>query len=542
MCSFSHPVAKQEKIIFAVKLIPIVIIFLYLVLNTFSFLTSEKHELINIFDDDAYYYFKIAQNFSLTGQITFDGITTTNGFHPLWLVVLIPFFFVISDPLLVLRAIGVFSNILIGLLAFTCLRHLFVYPLLTYFLSSSLLLFSIISFGITGMEVTLVMPLIVIALLVLSRIRPWLTSPGLLTSLMVLGLVLSLTQLARLDAIWLVITIVVYVFVVSEPKNRIKNAAILSFFPIISGLGYLLLNFVEYRHMIPVSGIAKSLPNNLFNINYVFLEQLISTNHPIDGNLWPSYACLLIIAIVYLSLILLPRPTTERNSLIRENHAAVVVSVFFILFSAYLIFRTSWIHWRWYAYPIIPLVVFLVPTVLNRIEKRLQNHDRTRILIKVLNLILLPLLAIQIGVLAVRFGNWSVPHGELFQYENYIIAERLNLEPPKIFAVGDRAGSFGYFYKGNVIQLEGLVGNYQLLDCIRSNQLMGYMDDYGVEYLMSYVAPNESYSQWNYSTPFPWLSSGPYADVKLCQQSEVQRINTNYSEYTIWKWPSCDAN
>ena len=34
--------------------------------------------------DDAYYYTVVAKNFAATGKMTFDGQSTTNGFHPLW--------------------------------------------------------------------------------------------------------------------------------------------------------------------------------------------------------------------------------------------------------------------------------------------------------------------------------------------------------------------------------------------------------------------------------------------------------------------------
>ncbi|MBN1401901.1 MAG: hypothetical protein JXA74_13755 [Anaerolineae bacterium] len=40
--------------------------------------------------DDAYYYFKIAQNVSLGHGITFDGLAPTNGFHPLWMTLIAP--------------------------------------------------------------------------------------------------------------------------------------------------------------------------------------------------------------------------------------------------------------------------------------------------------------------------------------------------------------------------------------------------------------------------------------------------------------------
>jgi len=42
--------------------------------------------------DDAYYYFKVAQNISEGHGSTFDGINPTNGYHPLWMLVSIPVF------------------------------------------------------------------------------------------------------------------------------------------------------------------------------------------------------------------------------------------------------------------------------------------------------------------------------------------------------------------------------------------------------------------------------------------------------------------
>src|SRR5512141_3247058 len=42
--------------------------------------------------DDAYYYFKVAQNISEGHGSTFDGINRTNGYHPLWMLVCVPLF------------------------------------------------------------------------------------------------------------------------------------------------------------------------------------------------------------------------------------------------------------------------------------------------------------------------------------------------------------------------------------------------------------------------------------------------------------------
>jgi hypothetical protein len=54
--------------------------------------------------DDAYYYFKVAQNISEGRGSTFDGINRSNGYHPLWMMICIPIFAVARfDVILPLR-------------------------------------------------------------------------------------------------------------------------------------------------------------------------------------------------------------------------------------------------------------------------------------------------------------------------------------------------------------------------------------------------------------------------------------------------------
>src|SRR5512146_156253 len=42
--------------------------------------------------DDAFYYFKTAQNITEGRGITFDGLGRDSGFHPLWMAVITPIF------------------------------------------------------------------------------------------------------------------------------------------------------------------------------------------------------------------------------------------------------------------------------------------------------------------------------------------------------------------------------------------------------------------------------------------------------------------
>ncbi|MDH3214522.1 MAG: glycosyltransferase family 39 protein [Myxococcales bacterium] len=54
--------------------------------------------ILDVTSDDAYYYFQIARNLAGGDGVTFDGETPTNGFHPLWLVLLTPVAALGGDP------------------------------------------------------------------------------------------------------------------------------------------------------------------------------------------------------------------------------------------------------------------------------------------------------------------------------------------------------------------------------------------------------------------------------------------------------------
>lgn len=63
--------------------------------------------------DDAYYYFTIAHHLAEGHGATFDGLVPTNGFHPLWEMLLVPFFALFRDgPFAPIRTALSFSLLL----------------------------------------------------------------------------------------------------------------------------------------------------------------------------------------------------------------------------------------------------------------------------------------------------------------------------------------------------------------------------------------------------------------------------------------------
>lgn len=76
---------------------------------------APPEKIVNVYlqRDDAYYYYKVAQNISEGHGSTFDGINPTNGYHPLWMLVCIPIFALARlDLILPLRIVLVVIGIL----------------------------------------------------------------------------------------------------------------------------------------------------------------------------------------------------------------------------------------------------------------------------------------------------------------------------------------------------------------------------------------------------------------------------------------------
>jgi len=79
--------------------------------------------------DDAYYYFKVAQNITEGYGSTFDGIDVTNGYHPLWMLVCIPIFtlarFDLILPLRVLLLVMSGLSVVTGILLYRLIGKIF---------------------------------------------------------------------------------------------------------------------------------------------------------------------------------------------------------------------------------------------------------------------------------------------------------------------------------------------------------------------------------------------------------------------------------
>lgn len=196
-----------------VRIFTVVLILLILLIHGYVSI-APANNLVNWFTiDDAYYYFKVAQNVTEGHGFTFDGINTASGFHPLWMLVCIPVFaiarFDLILPLRILAIIAGLLNAASAVLLFTTFRKVLSQPvaaLISFFWAISPLVQPVISHngmeaGINAFSIILFMALLVNYQLSIQKNE---TGKQAWLRLFWLGAAAVLVMLSRLDNIFLV--------------------------------------------------------------------------------------------------------------------------------------------------------------------------------------------------------------------------------------------------------------------------------------------------------------------------------------------------
>jgi hypothetical protein len=214
--------------------------------------------------DDAFYYFETAANLARHGQLSFDGITFSNGFHPLWALLLVPIYWLGLDGATSFL-VGVFLADLASaastLLLFWVLQRRFnvllAFALALVFLSQV----------IFPLQYGLETPILVTSFVALMALyqarfqRPLSKVP--LRDCRLLGFLLGLVVLARLDhaifaAVLLALLLLSNRRSLLEAQDRIKLAWIAGIAAFLV-LPVLAFNLATTGHMVPVSGVIKRI-------------------------------------------------------------------------------------------------------------------------------------------------------------------------------------------------------------------------------------------------------------------------------------------
>jgi hypothetical protein len=194
----------------------ILVVHLYIVL-------LPGNRLVNWFhSDDAFYYFKVAQNITEGHGVTFDQIGRDSGFHPLWMVVITPLFaFARYDLLLPLRMVALLSTALsagTAILLFRLSRRI-LHPYAAGFIAVFWAFHPFVHANITQMGLESALSGFMIAWLIYRLVQEHEAETFSALRLLFTGLIGALTVLARLDNVFLVVVAGIWV-IFSPAKIR----------------------------------------------------------------------------------------------------------------------------------------------------------------------------------------------------------------------------------------------------------------------------------------------------------------------------------
>ncbi len=393
------------------------------------------------FQDDLFYYVKIAVNLANGHGSTFDGVHRTNGYHPLYFALLSiltrinPAFDFLSVCLCLLGLLAaVASFIALRAIIRSCAPE-------GAFLADPLALLALLPCFNTffqGMETTLTLPLGFLLLAwwcrALSRLTPASAALG--------GLLASLLVLSRLDSALLVALLVLTTALTRHRFPHLTNTAALSFISVVAlCLGpYFTLNKLRFGTWLPLSAVAKQL----------------RIHHTPALSVWRSV--LQPKASLYLSLAAILLFLRLRSHL---SPAAQVVLASAITFRwvhfAVLSIASDWPLWGWYFYSVrFAIAAFFVLIAVAVSRFRAARHARL-----VANSLLVS------ALLLLSLQQWSLDPTMANIQADAVALSRFASTHPGVFAMGDRAGMVGYLLPDPVYQTEGLVSDLAFLNHIR---------------------------------------------------------------------------
>lgn len=173
--------------------------------------------------DDAYYYFKVAQNISEGHGSTFDGINITNGYHPLWLLVCIPVFALARfDIVLPLRVLLVLIAIIHSA------TSVIIYRLIRKHLSHAVAIVAAVFWSFNsyihatvyemGLETPIAAFFVVLTIYHLSKFEgEWRAKKIPLSQFAWLGLIAALAMFSRLDLVFFAVLVGIWVVFRGSP-------------------------------------------------------------------------------------------------------------------------------------------------------------------------------------------------------------------------------------------------------------------------------------------------------------------------------------
>ncbi|MGY1715152.1 hypothetical protein ACI78R_11890 [Geodermatophilus sp. SYSU D01106] len=482
---------------------------------------------VGLLDDDAWYYLGVARHVADGDGSTFSGLDPTNGYHPLWLLALVPVAAIAEGRGLLIgvtllsAAVAVALAVLLGSLAARLARPwtgvVAALPLLVTGAAGPAFLFS-------GMETGLLLLGLVATAAVLVRgdaLRA--ADPGARTA-WTLGGLAAVTCLARLDAVltFLVLGAVLVVRWRRHPRRVMAFAAP----PAVALATYLVVNEALFGTPTPVSGQAKALGGDGLNVDVV--AQFLRSPVVLGQQTWLGMlACLVVPAAL-----LLGRRTDLAARAAAGAGATVLVGG--LLTIAYYAVSSSWQLWPWY-FSAAPLAVALAaPALLSQLPVS-DRGGRSLAAAALVVAVLVPLAT------AARTAAGSVERSASVEAGPGLASQVDALEPSGALAMGDRAGSLGAHLARPMVHLEGLVGPPEYLTALQEGTVPAFLAAREVTLHARSGPPGEGEPAGPGCTRLaePAQGAGPKVDAVVCDAGLLLTVPlSDGTVFRVWRAPA----
>jgi hypothetical protein len=446
------------------------------VIRCAALLIEARNDLTGALQDDAFYYIIPAANLAHGLGSTFDGLSRTNGYHPLWLLICAgcsalgaPGIGAALGAGMVLDAIG------LGLVFWLFRRQ----PAWFLLIAGGAYLYTTYAMAVlTGMETDAFAAsfLALLAAIQVSSSRP---VP------LLLGVCASVCILARLDAALFVIPLVVAG--AATGRHRAMAGTIV----FVTLCVFAVVNMAWFGLALPVSGDVKSLGG--LQINYPLLHELASRLER-GGGLAGTAAHWVTEPFILYAVMLVISVTLFMTLRGRSHYVLAAFVVGLALYIAREVFLSSWRTWPWYFYPLFIGAMTILFVLAS--DRPWRTPEGRRWFAWAAMLPLAVLFVVE-GYAGTGLRAWHALHGDGYGFAAgrfYRLNERAatimnGIAPGARVAMGDRSGSFAYYYSGHVVQLEGLMNDaayYRLLK--QGGDAKALLCARGVQYVIAYAA------------------------------------------------------
>jgi len=453
-------------------------------------------DIVEYFYDDGYYYLSVAANLADLGRSTFDGLTLTNGYQPLWLLLLTGLAKLVGTAphTLFAAAVILVSVIILAALAMGApwRRNEDGYLPVCLSVAIAVMVLRWPQPFIGGLETTLLLPLLVLLVLRLAR----LTDPR---QLYYLSALLAVAFLIRLDNLALYAgTVLALTLPLSQSRpawcqggwqKRLELVLKLAAFVLPTVLVYALINWWLFDSPVPVSGLAKTIGGAKFSnwgVAHVFYGPAKDA----------AFFLLLLLPLEWLARRWSrPEPVFYRSLLVFG-----LASVFQCL---YFCTSYSWDVMQWYETLVMAVMALVVARILY-LAWLLADVPKLRVLGYV-----------SMAIVALWMLRWAASLVDKIMPADLRVAVRqtVHMGDPRVaevtsfnqvtlsmlhdffdpnrhtlVAMGDRAGGLGFWGRRSVavLQLEGLMLDIGYVRARRQQQGNAYIESkFPIEYLLT---------------------------------------------------------